>query len=249
MDLESELRKAMAEQVAESSAPSSLAADVRHRHRRRVTRIRVTVATAAAAVAVVALMPAYQSFRAEPVGAPAKTGTPSARPSTLVVPSNTPASGHPGPAPSPGRSEAGSSGKPSAPPSGGPKDHGPSGLPRLLPDLPEWVTYIPAGLKPDGRCVSGGDAQRRTTTCRWRGAPGWAEIKLVKGPRAHEGMSAVPGLPSRTTVHGIPATTGGGPGSSHRVAWPARPGVGVVVTVGGGLAGDQLMRIAEGVRV
>ncbi|TDD72797.1 hypothetical protein, partial [Actinomadura rubrisoli] len=76
MDLESELRRAMAEQVAEATAPPSLVADVKRRHRRRATRIRATVGAAAASVVALALVPTYQSFRATPAGAPETTASP-----------------------------------------------------------------------------------------------------------------------------------------------------------------------------
>ncbi|HEU5031385.1 MAG TPA: hypothetical protein VFV01_41165 [Spirillospora sp.] len=250
MDLESELRAAMAEQVAGTAAPPSLVADVRRRHRRRTNRIRATVGVAAASVAALALVPTYQSFRATPAGDSA-TSRPSGGPAILEQPERRPASGLPA-SPSPeGRPEAGSTPKPSAHPrSGGDAGGGDGrpGVPGATMKLPAWVTYLPGGLTAAGPCTVTGDAKRRTTTCKWGGTDGWVQIALVKGSGVGlTDLAPVGGVPTRTTVRGMPALTGDRPGSGRQVSWIAKPGTGVTVTAAGAEK-DQLMRIAEGVR-
>jgi hypothetical protein len=243
MDLESELRSAMAEQVAESAAPPSLVDDVRRRHRRRVTRIRVTVGVAAAAVAVAVAAPGYQSFRAEPVGSkggpdgaggtPAPSG-PAPPPVSTLPKSASPAPGTGGGKPA-GRD---------APESG----HRPSGGIAGI-RLPRWVTFLPAGLRAEAPCASATEGSTRTTTCRWRGPDGWVEIRLVRGSGlgGPEDLMRAPAVPRPTSVRGARAISADRPDSSRQIAWIARPGVGVVVVVGEETR-DQLMRVAEGVR-
>src|SRR4051794_38165488 len=86
MDLESELKQAMAERVAPVSAPTSLVADVHRRHRRRVARVRTTVMTAAAVAVVVTVTPMYQAHRAVSTGAhDATAGTGPATASTALI--------------------------------------------------------------------------------------------------------------------------------------------------------------------
>ncbi|GAA2135545.1 hypothetical protein [Actinomadura napierensis] len=249
MDLESELRKAMAEQVAGTTAPPSLVADVRRRHRRRTNRVRATVGVAAASVAALALVPTYQSFRATPAG-DSSTSRPTGGPSILEQPGRRPAPGLPA-SPSPeGRPEAGTTPKPSAPaPSGGPGGGGDArpGAPGATVRLPHWMAYLPGGLTATGPCAVTGDAKRRTTTCKWRGTAGWVQVALVKGSGLGlTDLAPVGGVPGRTTVRGTPALTADRPGSARQISWIAKPGTGVTVTAGG-TAKDQLMRIAEGV--
>ncbi|RFS86130.1 hypothetical protein D0T12_05755 [Actinomadura spongiicola] len=250
MDLESELRKAMAEQVAEASASPSLVADVKRRHRRRKARTHTAAAVAAASVAALILVPTYQSFRATPVGT---VGT--ERPT-----SNVPASQRPERPPAPGQSRppsnkerpgAGTSAKPKPPPSpggpeAGPRRPGPGGV---VDDLPRWITYLPDGLAAASPCAVAGGAERRTTTCAWRGDAGWVEIVLVRsqGLSDPRDLMRPAGIPGRTTVRGMPAFTIDRPDSGRQISWLARPGVGVTVSAGGSVKG-QLMRIAEGVR-
>jgi hypothetical protein len=248
MDLESELRKAMAEQVAGATASQSLVTDVKRRHRRRKARVHAAAGVAAASVAALALVPTYQSFRATPAG-DTETTRPSNTVSALRLPERPPASGLPE-SPSPqGRSEAGASQKPEA--------RGPSGDGQAPPKpgaggvagaLPKWITYLPDGLAATGPCAVSGDADRTTTTCAWRGSGGWVEIALVKGGlTGPQDLMRAPGIPGRTSVHGMPALTGDRPDSSRQISWLARHGVGVTVTASGS-AKDRLMRIAEGVR-
>ncbi|TDC57254.1 hypothetical protein E1281_05625 [Actinomadura sp. KC345] len=250
MDLESELRRAMAERAAGTAAPPSLAVDVKRRHRRRKARIHAAMGVAAASVVALALVPAYQSFRAAPAGD--ETVGPADGGSTLRRPERPPA---PGPSVSPSGMEApgaGTSRKPEARPSSGgpgsePREPGTGGAPD---DLPRWIGYIPDGLTATGPCAVTGDAKRKTTTCKWRGSAGWVEIGMVKGSglTGPQDLMKTPGLSSRTTsVRGMPALIGDRPGSGRQISWLARPGVGATVSAGG-QAEEQLMRMAEGVR-
>ncbi|MFA1543814.1 hypothetical protein [Actinomadura monticuli] len=248
MDLESELRNAMAEQVAGTSASPSLVADVKRRHRRRAARIRTAAGVAAASVAALALVPAYQSFRATPAGNSEIT-RPTGTVSASRPPERSPAPGLPASPPSKGRPGAGVSSKPDAhPSSGGAGPRGP-GAGGAIGALPGWITYLPDGLAAAGPCAVTGDAGWETTTCSWRGKTGWVEIALVKGGglTGPKDLMKTPGIPGRTSVRGMPALTGDRPDSARQVSWLARPGVGVTVTAAGS-AKDQLMRIAEGVR-
>ncbi|GGQ33369.1 hypothetical protein BKA00_004849 [Actinomadura coerulea] len=249
MDLESELRKAMAEQVAGATASQSLVTEVKRRHRRRKARLHAAAGVAAASVAALALVPTYQSFRATPAG-DTETTRPGGTVSPLRLPERPPASGLPVSPSSKGRPEAGASRKPEARGSSGdgrtPSKPEPGGLTAALP---KWITYLPDGLAASGPCEVTGDADRRTTTCAWRGDGGWVEIALVEGGglTGPQDLMRVPGIPGRTSVHGMPAMTGDRPDSSRQISWLARRGVGVTVTASGP-AKDRLMRIAEGVR-
>ncbi|GAA4234030.1 hypothetical protein GCM10022254_37930 [Actinomadura meridiana] len=249
MDLESELRKAMAEQVAEASASPSLVADVKRRHRRRRTRLHATAGAVAASVAALALVPAYQSFRATPAGN-SETTRPSNTVSVLQQPERPPAPGLSRPPSAKGHPGAGASTRPGARPSSGESGtgpHRPGG--GALDDLPRWISYLPSGLVVSSPCASAGDAKRETTTCKWRGGVGWVEIVLVRsgGLSGPQDLVKSAGIPNRTTVRGMPALTVDRPDSARQISWLARPGVGVTVSAGGSVKG-QLMRIAEGVR-
>ncbi|MFI0356214.1 hypothetical protein [Actinomadura sp. 9N407] len=246
MDLESELRSAMAEQVAESAAPPTLVEDVRRRHRRRVTRIRVTVGVAAAAVAVAVVAPGYQSFRAETVGSngePDGTGgspAPSvpARPSVSTLPKSA----------SPADPGTGGGAKPTERDAPAPGDK-PSGGGIGGIKVPGWVTFLPSGLKAEAPCATGSEGGNTTTTCRWRGPDGWVEIRLVRGSGlgGPEDLMRAPAVPRPASVRGARAISADRPDSGRQIAWMVRPGVGAIVATGGGMR-DQLMRVAEGVR-
>lgn len=250
MDLESELRKAMAEQVAGATASPSLVADVKRRHRRRRARVHAAAGVAAASVAALALVPTYQSFRATPAGS-TETARPTGTASASRPPERPPASGLPASPPSKGRPEAGASPKPEAHPSSGGGDTAPHkpGVGGVVDRLPDWITYIPDGLAADGPCAVAGDAGRKTTTCAWRGDAGSVEIALVTGSglTGPRDLMRTPGLPGHTSVRGMPALVGDGPDSTRQISWMVRPGVGVTVTAKG-TTKDRLMRIAEGVR-
>lgn len=251
MDLESELRKAMAEEVAGTTAPPSLVADVKRRHRRRRTRIHAAAAVAAASVAAVALTPAYQSFRATPAGNPGTVRSADGGPAP-EQPGRPPA---PGPSGTPSAQEepgAATPPEPEARPtaSGAGEDpREPDGPGTVVDDLPRWIGYVPDGLAPTGPCTVVEGAERETTTCNWRGSAGWLEIAVVRGGGLSDPRDLMksPGLPGRTSVGDAPALTAERPGSGRQISWLARPGVGVTVSAGGSVR-DQLMRIAEGVR-
>ncbi|NVI89627.1 hypothetical protein [Actinomadura sp. BRA 177] len=249
MDLESELRNAMAEQVAGTSASPSLVTDVKRRHRRRRARMHAAAGAAAVSVAALALVPTYQSFRAAPAGN-SETARPTATVPASRPPERPPAAGLPASPPSEGRPEAGASSKPEAhPSSGGGTDSRKPGVDDVVGKLPGWISYIPDGLAATGPCRTAHDAGRETTTCAWRGKTGWVEIALVKGGKltGPRDLMGTPGVPGHTSVRGIPALTGDRPDSARQISWLARPGVGVTVTAKGS-AKEQLMRIAEGVR-
>ncbi|GAA0549056.1 hypothetical protein [Actinomadura livida] len=250
MDLESELRQAMAEQVAGTTAPASLVADVKRRHRRRKARIHAAAGAAAATVAALALVPTYQSFRATPAGNPGTARTADGGP-TLEQPERPPAPGSSASPSAKGEPRAGASSRPEAHPSAGrsadgPRKPGPGGV---VDGLPGWITYIPDGLTAAGPCTVTGGAERETTTCKWRGSAGWLEIAMVKGSglTGPRDLMKSPGLPGHTSVRGAPALTADRPGSGRQISWLARPGVGVTVSAGGSVE-TRLMRVAEGVR-
>jgi len=244
MDLESELRRAMAEHTADASAPSSLAEDVRHRYRRRVTRIRTTVGAAAALAVLTALVPTtYHSFRADPVSA---TKSPTANvPSVLG--SNGPAQPPvPGESRSPRTSEnPGAGASQHTSPRSSPGDGHGSNAPGTGPiPLPGWITYLPPGLGAAQPCAE----QGTTTTCRWTGSAGTVEIRVVRsaGLTAPEGLGMLPAMPKPASVRGHKALVSEQP-ATRQIAWIDRPGVGVIVTTAGSVR-DDLLRIAEGVR-
>ncbi|WP_433474727.1 hypothetical protein ACQPZP_39455 [Spirillospora sp. CA-142024] len=248
MDLESELRKAMAEQVAEASASPSLVNDVKRRHRRRKSRIHAAAGVAAASVAALALVPTYQSLRATPAGN-SETTRPTNSVSAFRSPERPPALGLPASPSSKGRPGADASPKPPAnPPGDGREPHKP-GLGGAVGRLPSWITYLPEGLAATGPCKVSRGTERETTTCVWRGDGGWVEIALVKsgGLTGPQDLVKAPGVPGHANVRGMPALTADRPGPARQISWMARPGVGVTVTAAGA-AKDRLMTIAEGVR-
>jgi hypothetical protein len=241
MDLENELRQAMAEHVAGVSASESLAAEARRGYQRTVRVRALTITAVAAAVVAIAAMPAYHSFRPEPVGSPGQA--PSGTPTGGVVPS----------APSPVQAPA----RPSAParetasaarpgtvhPPAPPSSRGGRGLHSLL-------SYLPSGLRQLESCATTKAADRQVTSCRWTGSGRLIEVKLIRGP-AFAGPSDIGHLPPMAIparVHDRPAIRGEWPDVGSQVSWVERPGLGVWVGVGRALDG-QLMRIAEGVRV
>src|SRR4051812_8084278 len=113
MDLENELRQAMAEHVTEVSAPRSLAADAKRRHHRTVRRRTALAVGAAGLVVGVAMIPAHQSFRPQTVGADGKGGTKHGVRTTVTPPSASPAPTTP--KAHPASPKSGSKGSPHAP--------------------------------------------------------------------------------------------------------------------------------------
>ncbi|MFI0454227.1 hypothetical protein [Actinomadura sp. 6N118] len=249
MDLESELREAMAEHTAEASAPASLAAAVRHRHRRRVARIRTTVGVAAAAAVAIAVVPSYRSMNAGPVSASQTPTSPGAA-ALPPGPEKPPASGPARPPHSTDGPGAGSSRQPTTPGTtpggnGGPL---PTGGGKLK--LPAWVTYLPSGLTAAGPCGADRSGRQTTTTCRWRGPSGSVEVRVVRGMglAGPESLATFPAVPTPTAVRGRRAIMSDRPDAVRQIAWLDRPGVGILV-VTGGAARDRLLQIAEGIRL
>jgi hypothetical protein len=246
MDLERELRLAMAERVDGASAPEALATAVRHRHHRRVVRRRVAIATIAAGVAVAVVAPGYQAVRSSPAGVnrtlpahrqvgPSPVGV---RPPVPRVTQTEPAPGGAVGAPTPAPTEVPPGGHQTQP-------SGHSGLPTNL----LWVTYLPPGLKSVGPCLLKPTGVRQNTTCRWVGGADWFTVDVIRAPApARVEELGPPSVAARyTTVHGHQALSTASPDGGGRVVWIERPGVGVIVVVSRSL-NDQLARIAGGIR-
>jgi hypothetical protein len=244
MDLENELRQAMAEQVTGMSAPRTLAHDAKRRHQRTVRR-RATVAVAAAGIVVaVAMVPTYQAIRPQPVGAPGPGGRqsgggPRAGTDTTTRPA-TPGGGSRSAAPKPTGEPTHAAVPPSRHPAG--THSAVAGVARSL------LGYLPAGIRPDGKCDTQDAGHRKTTLCRWTGPAGWIEVRLV-----HDGtlvspadMGLAPAVPKYTVVHGHTALRGDGPATLSQIMWIERSGLGVWVGVSPGLSGS-LADVADGV--
>jgi hypothetical protein len=244
MDLENELRQAMAAHVADVSAPESLAVEARRGHHKTVRVRALTITAVAAVVVAIAAMPAYQAFRPETVGAPGR------------APSGTPAGGLAPSAPRPVEAPA----TPSAParastPAGRPgtiihppaAPSSPGGGGRIGQSL---LTYLPSGLRRLDPCATTKAADRQVTSCRWTGSGGLIEIKLIRGPSFADpsDIGYFPPMSMPARVHDRPAIRGEWADMGSQVAWVERSGLGVWVGVDRALNG-QLMRIAEGVRV
>jgi hypothetical protein len=239
MDLENELRQAMAEHVTEVSAPRSLAAEAKRRHHRTVRR-RTAIAAGAAGLVVVgvAMVPAYQSFRPQTVGDNGKgggglggqaTGTPPPVPTATPQPH----SGKPG---------SGSKGSHHSP-----KPRHPSAQVPGLGTVKSLLGYIPAGISPDKTCHTDHTGTKETTSCRWSGSGGWVEVRLVrdKGLKSPSDLGLAPPMAQDFQVHGHPALLSQLP---SQVMWIERPGLGVWVGVSPSLSGS-LSRVANGVNV
>lgn len=248
MDLERELRLAMAEHLEGASAPEALATAVSHRHHRRVVRRRMTVAVIAAGVAVAVAAPTYHAVRATPVGgdrtlSARKQAGPSSVPVQPPAPRATQTVSSPAGAvgvPTPAATEA---------PHGGHQTQ-PSGRPEFSPNPSSWVTYLPPGLKSAGPCLLDRAAGRQSTTCRWTSGADWFKVNVIRAPtltRPDE-LGAPSALAQHTTVHGHQALSTLGPDGTGRLVWIERSGVGVIVQVSRSL-NDQLGRIAGGIRL
>lgn len=244
MDLEKELRQAMAEHAAESSAPTTLVADVRRRHHRRVMRIRTTVGVAATVGVAIAMVPTYNAFRVQvaPAGA---TGSPTdGRPSTTAVQSAPPSAPAPGPTGATAPAAPGATAKPSTRAPGQTGGAAPSS--GVLP-VRRWLAYVPQGLRQTEPCLDRNSGGKHTTTCEWTGPGGRIEVRLVRGSdlTKPEEILAVPGVPRYTSVHGRRAITLIRPDGAAQLVWVDRPGVGVLMTVSAPLR-TELKKIAEG---
>jgi hypothetical protein len=239
MDLENELRQAMAEHVTEVSAPGTLASDAKSRHHRTVRR-RTALAVGAAGLVVVgvAMVPAYQSFRPQTVGADGKegkahvgeaTGTPAVSPTPSVkAPSGTPGTGSKGSRPSRPK-------HPSSP-------RGPG-----LGAVTSTLNYLPAGIGRGKTCHTDHAGSQETTTCRWSGSSGWIEVRLIDdaGLNGPADLGLAPPMAKQLMVHGHPALLSELP---SEVMWIERHGLGVWVGVSPSLT-NSLTRVADGVNV
>lgn len=242
MDLENELRLAMAEHVADATVGGSLATAVRERHRRRVARRRVALVTAAVGLLATAMAPAYQALRATPAGdhrplPPSPGGTAVPHAPVQVQPTSP---GTARPAPSAGPSGTSQTPVPSATAPAAKRPSPPPGL--------SWIGYLPSGLKAVGACVQQSAGVRRTTVCRWNGS-GTLEVDVIRAPglvRAEQ-LGALPVIPRYVTVHGNRAIYLVRPDGGSQLVWIDRPGVGVIMIAGPSLS-DQLTRIAAGIR-
>jgi hypothetical protein len=244
MDLENELRQAMADHVTEMSAPRTLAADAKRRHHRTVRRRAAFAVGAAGVVAAVAMIPAYQSFRPETVGADGPggqqhrqqttgTGTRSASsaPTTPSVLSS----------PSAGSNGAHSSGTPK--PSADVRSSASSTAKALL-------GYLPPGIDPAKTCQTAHTGSKETTTCRWTGSGGWVEVRLVRdsGLKVPSDLGLAPPTSKRIHLGGRSALRSVGPAITSQVMWIQRHGLGVWVGVSPSL-NSSLIRVAESVSV
>jgi hypothetical protein len=241
MDLENELRQAMAEHVTEVSASGTLASDAKRRHHRTVRRRTAFAVGAAGVVVGVAMIPAYQSFRPQTVGADGPgggkhgqraTGTLSAAPTpTVDARSGAPNAGSNGVHPS-SKSKHPSS----------PRGSGLAMAKVLLGYLPQGLTAKP--------CKTDHLGSKETTTCRWTGSGGWVEVRLVRdsGLTVPTDLGLAPPMAKQSTVQGRPALRGGGPAIPSQVMWIERHGLGVWVGVSPSLSG-RLTRVADGVNV
>lgn len=234
MDLEKELRQAMAEHVGEVSAPRTLADQARRRHHRTIRRRTAIAGSAAAVVVAAAVLPTYHAFRPRTVDASADRGTPTAgttaraHPSVLAGPPTTKPSAarvSPRPSTSAARHPV--------------KTAGPGTAAVLL-------RYLPSGIGPGQTCQDGTTGPREITTCRWSGSGGWIEVQLIHDKT----LVGLPGfampMAAHATVRGRPALRTDTP--LPQMMWVEHGGLGVLVEVSQQL-GDRLTRVAEGVRV
>jgi len=232
MDLENELRQAMAEHVADVSAPESLAAEARRGHHRTVRVRALTITAAAAAVAAIAALPAYQAFRPEPVGAPGRA--PSGAPARGLAPSAPKPVEAPATPSTTARSTSVAAPPDTAQPPSAP--HSRSGVRGH-----SLLTYLPSGLRRITPCVTTTAPDRKTTSCQWVGADGLIEVKLIRGPSfgGPSDVGYMPPMPVPARVHDRPAIRGEWPDVGSQVSWVERPGVGVWVgvAVGGASVG------------
>lgn len=241
MDLENELRQAMAEHVTEVTAPRALAAEAKRRHHRTVRR-RTAIAVSAAGLVVVgvAMVPAYQSFRPRTVGADGKGGGSHGGQTTVTPPS----ASSPEPKSPPGSPSSGPKGSHHSP-----KPKPPSSNVALpgLGAVTSLLGYVPAGIGPDKTCHTDHVGSTKTTSCRWNGSGGWIEVRLVRGSglKTPSDIGLAPPTAEKARVHGHPALLNRLP---SQVMWIERPGLGVWVGVSPSLS-TSLSRVAEGVNV
>lgn len=237
MDLENELRQAMAEHVTEVAAPRTLAVTAKRRHQRTVRRRTAIVVGAAGLVVVgVAMVPAYQSFHPQTVGADGQrgkghTGRPAGTPPVAPPPVTPTLNPH--------------KGSVSSSPSHVVKPRHPSPHGLGLDTVKALLGYLPAGIGPNKTCHT--DA-KDTTTCRWSGSGGWVEVRLVhdRGLKSPTDLGLAPPMAKEIKIHDHPALLSQLP--ADQVMWIERPGLGVWVGVSPSLGGS-LSRVADGVNI
>lgn len=244
MDLENELRQAMAEHVSEMSAPRALAAEAKRRHHRTVRRRTAFVVGAAGVVVGVAMIPTYQSFRPQTVGADGRA----ARQHGSHASGSRSASEPPAPTAT-ARPDETVTGLRSSQPSARPRHSSTAHAP-IVGSAGSLLGYLPPGIDPDKTCQTSDLNARQTTTCRWSGSGGWVEVKLVRdgGLQSPADLGLAPPTAIPSQVHGHPALRGGGPTIPSQIMWVERRGVGVWVSVSSSLR-SSLTRVAEGVNV
>jgi hypothetical protein len=242
MDLENELRQAMAEHVTEMSAPRTLAADAKRRHHRTVRRRTAFAVGAAGVVAAIAMIPAYQSIRPQTVGADGPGGQKHRQPPAGALPvSPAPTTPSRSSSPSAGSNGSHSSGKSKH--SASPQGSGSAAVKALL-------GYLPPGIDPAKTCQTARAGAKETTTCRWTGSGGWVEVRLVRdsGLNAPSDLGLAPAVSKQVRLHDHSALRSVGPTITSQVMWIQRHGLGVWVGVSPSLD-NSLIRIAESVSV
>jgi hypothetical protein len=243
MDLENELRQAMAEHVTEMSAPRTLASEAKRRHHRTVRRRASFAIGAAGVIAAISMIPAYQSIHSQTVGADGSGGKKQGQQATNSLSAT----------PSP------TMGDRSGSPSNGPKGSHSPAKPKHSSDLQgpdlgiakSLLGYLPQGLTPSKPCGTKNAGSKQTTTCRWNGPGGWVEVRLIRssGLKSPADLNLAPPLAKHDTVHGHPALrSDGGPALASQVMWIERKGLGVWVEVSPTL-GSSLTHVADGVNV
>jgi hypothetical protein len=242
MDLENELRQAMAEHVTEMSAPRTLASEAKRRHHRTVRRRASFAIGAAGVIAAISMIPAYQSIHSQTVGADGSGGKKQGQQATNSLPAT----------PSPTMGDR--SGSPSNGPRGSRSPARPKHSSGLQgPDLGIAKTllgYLPQGLTPGNPCGTEQSGSKKTTSCRWNGTGGWVEVHLIhsSGLKSVSDLGPVSPLAKHVTVHGHPALRSDGPAIPSEVMWIEHKGLGVWVSVSPSLSGS-LTHIADGVNV
>lgn len=240
MDLENELRQAMAEHVDEVSASRTLAHDARRRHHRTVRRRTAIGVTAAGVVVVVAVMPAYRTFRPQTVGAPG-SGVPSVGQRSVGQTQRSAPVGGPTSTSSAGPVLPRHSGTPK--PSAGTSDVG-SGVAKVL------LRYLPSGIGRSKSCRNEMEGSREATICRWSGSDGWVEVQMVRDKELVNlsDLGLTTPMPTQVSVRGRPALRTDAPSAFSQVMWIEHGGLGVWVKVSPELSG-KLTRVADGVRI
>jgi hypothetical protein len=241
MDLENELRQAMADHVTEMSAPRTLASDAKRRHHRTVRR-RTAFAVGAAGVIVAAgMIPAYHTINPQTVGADGPGGGKHGQQTTRTL------SAPPTPSAS-ARSSSPGAGSKGSHPSVRPKRS--SAVPtQSLETAKALLGYLPHGLTAQP-CTTEHSGTKETKICRWSGSGGWVEVRLVqdRGLKSPSDLGLAPAVAKAFKIHGHSALRADGPTLPSQIMWIQRRGLGVWVGVSPSLAGS-LTRVASGVNV